>query len=43
MLFESTLYVIGIPYVTLSMLKERIKRRFKAAAFCDALTGIGTR
>lgn len=29
MLFESMLYVIGIPYVTLSMLKERIKRRFR--------------
>ncbi|WP_309295740.1 GGDEF domain-containing protein [Pseudomonas protegens] len=37
------LYVIGIPYVTLSMVKDRIKRRFKAAAFFDALTGIGNR
>ncbi|MGC5704151.1 GGDEF domain-containing protein [Pseudomonas sp. NFXW11] len=43
MLFESMLYVIGIAYVTLSMVKERIERRFKAAAFCDALTGIGNR
>ncbi|MFJ2454949.1 GGDEF domain-containing protein [Pseudomonas protegens] len=43
MLFESMLYVIGIPYVILSMVKERIKRRFKAAAFCDALTGIDNR
>jgi len=43
MLFESMLYVIGIAYVTLSMVKERVERRFKDAAFCDALTGIGNR
>lgn len=43
MLFESMLYVIGIAYVTLSMVKERFELQFKAAAFCDALTGIGNR
>lgn len=43
MLFESMLYVIGIAYVTLCMVKERVELRFKAAAFCDALTGIGNR
>ena len=43
MLFESMLYVIGIAYVTLCMVKERVELRLKAAAFCDALTGIGNR
>lgn len=43
MLFESMLYVIGIAYVTLSMVKERVELCLKAAAFCDALTGIGNR
>lgn len=43
MLFESMVYVIGIAFVTLAMVKERVERRFKAAAFCDALTGIGNR
>ena len=43
MLFESMLYVIGIAYVTLAMVKERIELKFKAAALCDALTGIGNR
>ncbi|WP_409297837.1 diguanylate cyclase [Pseudomonas sp. KCJK8993] len=43
MLFESMVYVIGIAYMTLAMVKERAERRFKAAAFCDALTGIGNR
>ncbi|WPN29523.1 GGDEF domain-containing protein [Pseudomonas sp. P5_109] len=43
MLFESMLYVIGIAYVTLAMVKERTELKFKAAAFCDSLTGIGNR
>ncbi len=43
MLFESMLYVIGIAYVTLAMVKERIELKFKAAALRDALTGIGNR
>lgn len=43
MLFESMLYAIGIAYVTLAMVKERAELRFKAAAFSDALTGIGNR
>ncbi|PYY79158.1 GGDEF domain-containing protein [Pseudomonas sp. TKO26] len=43
MLFESMLYVIGIAYVTLSMVKEQVELRLKAAAYCDALTGIGNR
>lgn len=43
MLFESMLYVVGIAYVTLAMVKERAELRFKAAAYCDALTGIGNR
>ena len=43
MLFESMLYVIGIGYVTLAMVKERAELRFKAAALCDALTGAGNR
>lgn len=43
MLFESMLYVIGIGYVTLAMVKERAELRFKAAALCDSLTGIGNR
>ncbi|MGE7958932.1 GGDEF domain-containing protein [Pseudomonas sp. NPDC089530] len=42
-LFESMLYVIGIAYVTLAMVKERAEQRFKAAAFSDALTGVGNR
>ena len=43
MLFESMLYVIGIAYVALAMVKERAELKFKAAAFCDPLTGIGNR
>ncbi len=43
MLFESMLYVIGIGYVMLAMVKERAELRFKAAAFGDSLTGIGNR
>ncbi|OLF52232.1 sensor domain-containing diguanylate cyclase [Pseudomonas chlororaphis] len=43
MLFEAMLYVIGIAYVTLAMVKERAELRFKAAAFSDALTGVGNR
>jgi len=43
MLFESMLYVIGIAYVTLAMVKERAELRLKAAAFSDALTGVGNR
>ena len=43
MLFESMLYVIGIGYVTLAMVKEQAELRFKAAAFRDSLTGIGNR
>ncbi|NWB97638.1 GGDEF domain-containing protein [Pseudomonas gingeri] len=43
MLFESMLYVIGIAYVTLAMVKERAELRLKAAAYSDALTGIGNR
>ncbi len=43
MLFESMLYIIGIGYVTLAMVKERAELRFRAAAFCDSLTGIGNR
>jgi len=43
MLFESMLYAIGIAYVTLVMVKERAELNFKAAAFCDPLTGIGNR
>ncbi|WPN46643.1 GGDEF domain-containing protein [Pseudomonas sp. P8_241] len=43
MLFESMLYVIGIAYVTLAMVKERAELKLKAAAFCDPLTGIGNR
>ncbi|MGB8920409.1 MAG: GGDEF domain-containing protein [Pseudomonas sp.] len=43
MLFESMLYVIGIAYVTLAMVKERAELKLKAAAFSDPLTGIGNR
>lgn len=43
MLIESMLYVIGISYVTLAMVKERAELRLKAAAYSDALTGIGNR
>jgi len=43
MLFESMLYVIGIAYVTLAMVKERAEQKFKVAAFCDPLTAIGNR
>ena len=43
MLFESMLYVIGIGYVTLAMVKERVELRLKAAAYSDPLTGIGNR
>ncbi|PCR95409.1 GGDEF domain-containing protein [Pseudomonas fluorescens] len=43
MLFESMLYVIGIAYMTLAMVKERAERKFKAAALTDPLTGIGNR
>ena len=43
MLFESMLYVIGIAYITLAMVKERAELKLKAAAFSDPLTGIGNR
>ena len=43
MLFESMLYIIGIGYVTLAMVKERAELRFKAVAFRDSLTGIRNR
>jgi len=43
MLFESMLYVIGIAYLTLAMVKERAELKFKAAALCDPLTNIGNR
>ncbi|QXI27884.1 GGDEF domain-containing protein [Pseudomonas vanderleydeniana] len=43
MLFEAMVYVIGIAYMTLAMVKERAELRFKAAAYSDALTGIGNR
>ncbi|WP_154914045.1 GGDEF domain-containing protein, partial [Pseudomonas fluorescens] len=43
MLFESMLYVIGIAYVTLAMVKERAELKLEAAAFSDPLTGIGNR
>ncbi|QEI07761.1 GGDEF domain-containing protein [Pigmentiphaga aceris] len=43
MLFESMMYIIGIGYVTLSMVKERAELRLKAAAYSDPLTEIGNR
>jgi diguanylate cyclase (GGDEF)-like protein len=43
MLFESMLYVIGIAYITLAMVKERAELKLKAAALSDPLTGIGNR
>lgn len=43
MLFESMLYIVGIGYVTLAMVKERAERQLKAAAYSDPLTGIGNR
>lgn len=43
MLFESMLYVIGIAYVTLVMVKERAELKLTQAAYCDPLTGIGNR
>lgn len=43
MLFESMLYVIGIAYITLAMVKERAELKLRAAAFSDPLTGIGNR
>ncbi|WP_248769249.1 GGDEF domain-containing protein [Pseudomonas sp. MWU12-2345] len=43
MLFESMLYVVGIGYVTLAMVKERAERQLKAAAYSDPLTGVGNR
>lgn len=43
LLFEAMVYVIGIAYMTLAMVKERAELRFKAAAYSDALTGIGNR
>lgn len=43
LLFESMMYVIGIAYVTLAMVKERVELRLKAAAYCDSLTEIGNR
>ncbi|MBV4456436.1 GGDEF domain-containing protein [Pseudomonas sp. COR58] len=43
MLFESMLYVIGIGYMTLAMVKERAELKFRAAALTDPLTGIGNR
>jgi len=36
-------YVVGIGYVTLAMVKERAERQLKAAAYSDPLTGIGNR
>ncbi|WP_416770659.1 diguanylate cyclase [Pseudomonas sp. RHF3.3-3] len=43
LLFEAMVYVIGIAYMTLAMVKERAELRFKAAAYSDALTGVGNR
>jgi len=43
LLFESMLYAIAIAYVTLAMVRERAELKFKAAAYTDALTGIGNR
>ena len=43
LVFESLLYVIGISFVTLAMVKERAELKFRAAAYCDPLTGVGNR
>ncbi|WP_077526774.1 GGDEF domain-containing protein [Metapseudomonas resinovorans] len=43
LVFETLLYAIGIAFVTLSMVKERAELKFRAAAYCDPLTGVGNR
>ncbi|WP_271408996.1 GGDEF domain-containing protein [Pseudomonas sp. Q1-7] len=43
MVFETLLYAIGIAFVTLAMVKERAELKFRAAAYCDPLTGVGNR
>ncbi|KIH81607.1 GGDEF domain-containing protein [Pseudomonas batumici] len=43
LLFESMVYMVGIGYVTLAMVKERAERQLKAAAYSDPLTNIGNR
>lgn len=40
---ETLLYVIGLSFVTLAMVKERAELRYKRAALRDPLTGIGNR
>ncbi|WP_394559568.1 GGDEF domain-containing protein [Aquipseudomonas alcaligenes] len=40
---ETLLYVIGLAFVTLAMVKERAELRYKSAALRDPLTGIGNR
>jgi diguanylate cyclase (GGDEF)-like protein len=40
---ETLLYVIGLAFVTLAMVKERAELRYKHAAMRDPLTGIGNR
>ncbi|MCY1330012.1 diguanylate cyclase (GGDEF) domain protein [compost metagenome] len=43
LVLETLLYAIGISFVTLSMVKERAELKFRAAAYCDPLTGVGNR
>ncbi|WP_375737548.1 GGDEF domain-containing protein [Pseudomonas boanensis] len=43
LVFETLLYAIGIAFVTLAMVKERAELKFRAAAYCDPLTGVGNR
>ncbi|BAN50350.1 GGDEF domain-containing protein [Metapseudomonas resinovorans] len=43
LIFETLLYAIGIAFVTLAMVKERAELKFRAAAYCDPLTGVGNR
>ncbi len=43
LVLETLLYVIGMAFVTLAMVKERAELRYKRAALSDPLTGIGNR
>lgn len=43
LVFETLLYAIGMAFVTLAMVKERAELKFRAAAYCDPLTGVGNR
>lgn len=43
LLIESVLYAVGMAFLVLSMVKERVEQQHRVAAYSDPLTGIGNR